>query len=331
MLGYRVPGGAAKVGKGTALTSQRVISLIPSATEIICALGFQDQLVGRSHECDFPAGVDALPALSEAKFDPRGTSDDINRRVLDVVQEGLSVYRVDGALLNELGPDVIVTQSHCEVCAVSLKELESAVCEFLDTRPAIVSLEPNTLADVWEDILRVADALGVAERGRELVAGLRARLDGIRLKVDKFAGRRPRVVGIEWIEPLMAGGNWMPQLIDIGGGQELFGKTGEHSPWITWEAMREADPDVILLQPCGFDIPRSQADMPAIAGLPGWPSLAAVQAGQVYICDGHQYFSRPGPRLVETVEIIAEILHPELFDFGHEGTGWVRWQAKPAG
>ncbi len=306
------------------MTAPRIVSLIPSATEIVCALGFRDGLVGRSHECDYPAGVEALPALTASKLDLEGTSYEINQRVLAVVQEGLSVYRVDGPLLRQLAPDVVVTQSQCEVCAVSRAELEATVGRFLDRPPAIVSLEPNGLADVWADMRRVADALDASEQGRELVARLCARMDGIRLKVAKFATDRPRVATVEWIDPLMAGGNWMPELVAMAGGRELFGTAGAHSPWITWDAFRAADPEVILIQPCGFDIAQTKAELPALAAQPGWRELSAVQAGRIYICDGQQYFNRPGPRVVETLEIIAEILHPMLFDFGHEGSGWVR-------
>ena len=300
---------------------QRIVSLIPSGTEIVCALGFADQLVGRSHECDFPELVKQLPVCTEPKFNPDGTSYEIDQRVKAILQEALSVYRVHADRLRELEPDVIVTQSQCEVCAVSLKDVEQAVCEWLDSRPQIVSLEPKALSDVWADIGRVAAALGVPERGAELVRRLKQRIVAIADKAQALP-QRPTVACIEWIEPLMATGNWMPELIEMAGGINLFGEAGKHSPWMTWEELREKDPEVIFVMPCGFDIRRARKEMPVLGQKPGWTHLNAVQNRRVYLTDGNQYFNRPGPRLVESLEILAEVLHPVVFRFGHEGTGW---------
>jgi iron complex transport system substrate-binding protein len=299
----------------------RVVSLIASATEIVCALGFERHLVGRSHECDHPESVRELPACTEPKFPVDGTSSEIDQRVKAVLQEALAVYRVDAERLRRLRPEVIVTQSQCEVCAVSLRDVERLACEWLDSRPRIVSLQPNSLADVWSDIGRVAEALGAAERGRELCAALQARMRAI-AELSSSAGHRPTVACIEWIEPLMAAGNWMPELVEMAGGVSLFGKAGKHSPWMSWEELRRRDPDVIVAQPCGFDLERTRSEAAALAGLEGWAELSAVRSGRVYVTDGNQYFNRPGPRLAETLEILAELCHPELFDFGHEGEGW---------
>lgn len=307
------------------MPSPRIVSLIPGATEIVCALGFGDDLVGRSHECDFPAGVGDLPAVSESKFVSTGTSREVDASLRTIVEEGLSVYRVDAERLAALKPDVIVTQAHCAVCAVSLADVEAAVCEMVAGRPRIVSLEPASLGDVWAGMLDVADALDARRRGEELVASLKGRMDGIRMKAGKFGTARPRVAGIEWIEPLMAAGNWMPELMAMAGAEELFATAGEKSPWIEWADLAAADPDTILVKPCGFEMDRTLAEMPALAGLPGWPDLRAVRDGRVFVCDGHNYFNRPGPRLVETLEIVAEILHPRIFSFGHEGQGWMRF------
>ena len=305
----------------------RIVTLIPSATEIVCALGFQDNLVGRSHECDFPPAVDSLPAVSESKFDAGGTSAEIDRNLRAIVAEGLSVYRVDPEALAALKPDVIVTQAHCEVCAVSLADVEAAVCEMVDSRPAIVSLEPVSLGEVWTGIEQVAAALGATRQGSELTARLRGRMDGIRMKVDKYVRARPRVLGIEWIAPLMASGNWMPELMAMAGAEELFATAGAKSPWIEWADVQAAGPDVILVKPCGFERDRARGAMDTLTALPGWSGVPAVRDGKVFICDGHHYFNRPGPRLAETLEIIAEILHPEIFAFGHEGRGWERFDA----
>ncbi len=301
----------------------RIISLLASSTEIVCSLGFEDQLVGRSHECDYPHSVKRLPVCTEVKFNTDGTSYEIDQRVKAVVQEGLSVYRVKVDQLNQLKPDVIVTQTQCEVCAVSLKDVEEAVCKLIGSKPKIVTLNPNAVADVWKDIERVAEALGVSEMGKELVGNLKKRMGKIVDRAKKIA-RRSTVACIEWIDPLMASGNWMPELIEMAGGINLFGEAGRHAPWMTWESLVEKDPDVILVLPCGFDIEKIRHEMPVLTEKREWPSLKAVKAGQVYLLDGNQYFNRPGPRLLESLEILSEILHPSSFSFGHRGTGWVR-------
>ncbi|HEY7313620.1 MAG TPA: cobalamin-binding protein [Gemmataceae bacterium] len=299
----------------------RIVSLIASATEIVCALGFEEQIVGRSHECDYPESVKSLPICTQPKFDPDGTSYEIDQRVKAILQEGLSVYRVDGEKLRELEPDVIVTQSHCEVCAVSLRDVERAVCAWLRACPQLVSLAPNGLADVWTSIELVADALKAPERGAEVILGLQARMRAIAEKTRGIV-RRPTVACIEWIDPLMAAGNWMPELVEMAGGNNRFGVAGTHSPWMTWEQLCAADPEVIVFLPCGFDIAQTRRDLPALTNKAEWPRLRAVRDGRVFVADGNQYFNRPGPRLVESLEILAEILHPALFAFGHEGTGW---------
>lgn len=305
------------------MTEPRIVSLIASATEIVNALGFEAQLVGRSHECDFPPAVERLPVCTSPKFAIEGPSYEIDQRVKAVLQESLSVYRVDADLLEQLQPTHIITQSQCEVCAVSLKDVERAVCQFTNSRPTIVSLEPNSLADVWADIRRVGSSLGGGERAEGLIGNLQKRMRDISAK-GQTAETHPTVAYIEWIEPLMAGGNWMPELIEMAGGVNLFGEAGMHSPWMTWEELVAADPDVIFIAPCGFDIPRTVDETPALTGKPEWQNLKAVQSGRVVVADGNQYFNRPGPRLTESLEILAEVLHPGLFHFGHEKRGWIR-------
>lgn len=301
----------------------RIVSLISSATEIVCALGRGEELVGRSHECDYPATVSELPVCTEPKFDVNGASRDIDKRVKTILQQATSVYRVHADLLKELRPDVIVTQTQCDVCAVSRRDVDEAVCSWLDKPAQIVSLEPNSLNDVWRDIERVAAALGVPERGREVVARLQARMQAIRERAAT-AARRPTVALIEWIDPLMTAGDWMPELVDMVGGVNLFGQAGKHAPRIDWQQLVAADPEFIVAQPCGFDLQRTSAEMATLVARPEWPNLSAARAGNVFATDGNQFFNRPGPRLVESLEILAEIVHPELFRFGHEGTAWVR-------
>lgn len=304
----------------------RIISLIASATEILCALGFEDDLVGRSHECDYPRSVKRLPVCTGPKFNVYGTSYEIDQRVKAIVQESLSVYRVDSLLLEELQPSHIITQSQCEVCAVSLRDVEAAVCEITSSRPAIVSLEPNALADVWSDIRRVAAALAAEDRAERLTEILQQRIDAIARRAHAI-DRRPTVACIEWIEPLMAAGNWMPEMVEIAGGVNLFGEAGKHSPWMTWEELVGRDPEIILVTPCGFDIARTMEEMHLLSNKSEWNELKAVRTDRVFVADGNQYFNRPGPRLVESLEILAELFHPKAFRFGHEGEGWMRYRA----
>lgn len=302
----------------------RIISLIASATEIVWSLGFGADQVGRSHECDYPAEIGQLPVCTSPKFNVYGTSYEIDQRVKAVLQEALSVYRVDAAILDSLRPTHIITQSQCEVCAVSLKDVEEAVCHLVSSNPVIVSLEPNSLADVWNDIIKVGAALDEKERAEKLIKNLKHRMDDISQRVSSIE-YRPTVACIEWIDPLMAAGNWMPELVEMAGGINLFGEAGKHSPWMTWEEIIEKDPDIIITTPCGFDIARTLEDMPVLTDKKEWPQLKAVREGRVFVADGNQYFNRPGPRLVESLEILAEIFHPDLFDFKHEGKGWIRF------
>jgi iron complex transport system substrate-binding protein len=300
---------------------QRIVSLIASATEIVCALGARDRLVGRSHECDFPADVIGLPQLTSPKFKVEGTSAEIDAGVQQIVRDGLSVYRVDSDALKALAPDVIVTQDHCEVCAVSLSDVEAATCTWTGHAVDIVSLKPDSMADAYADIRRVARALGGEAAGEGLVASTQARFAAV---ARRLVGQpRPRVAFIEWVEPLMAGGNWMPELIEAAGGDNLFGAAGEHSGWMQWEELGAADPDVILVAPCGYGLRRCLEELQLLRAKPGWSDLKAVRSRRVYFADGNAYFNRPGPRLADSAEIIAEILHPEIFSPHHRGSAWV--------
>lgn len=313
--------------------TSRVVSLIASATEIISALGCGERLVGRSHECDYPPEVVSLPACSSPKFDIHGNSREIDERVKETLTSAVSVYNVDAAMLESLQPTVIVTQSQCDVCAVSLKDVEEAICGQITSRPELVALEPNSLADIWADIQHVADALDVSDRGRDLVAQLRFRLDAIRDKALRCRGNRraPRVACIEWQEPLMAAGNWVPELVELAGAKNLFGEAGKHSPWMTWDELVAADPDVLAIMPCGFDIPRACAEMHWLTARPEWSSLRAVREGRMFLTDGNQYFNRPGPRVVESAEILCELLYGDLADYGHRGTGWIPFDSAETG
>jgi iron complex transport system substrate-binding protein len=297
----------------------RIVSLLPSATEIVAALGFADALVGRSHECDFPPEVDELPVCTAPKVGG-ATTREIHESVGSVLQHEASVYSVDAGLLRELDPTHVVTQIQCEVCAVSLRDVQAALADWKETPPEIVTLNPQSLDDVFADIARTAVALGVRERGERLVAEMRRRMNHGKTPAEAGA---PRVFAMEWMDPLMAAGNWMPTLIEHAGGTSVLAEPGGHSPWITWDDVENADPDVVIVMPCGFDIAAVRRDAHLLENDPRWRALRAVREGRAFIADGNQYFNRPGPRLADSVEILAEMLH--AVDFGHSSDAWVRF------
>jgi iron complex transport system substrate-binding protein len=302
------------------MPTPRIVSLIASATEVVWALGRGEGMVGRSHECDFPAEAARLPAVTAPNFKVDGGSAEIDARVREIVGAGLSVYRVDAEALRALDPDVILTQDHCEVCAVSLADVEAATRAWTGRPVKIVSLRPESLADVYADIRKVAAALGAPAGGEALVRQMQDRIAGAGARV---AGRaRPRVAFIEWVEPPMAGGNWMPELIAAAGGVDVLGRAGEHSGWLAWQDLVAADPDAIVVAPCGYDLRRCLEERPLLEAKPGWEGLAAVRSGRVYFADGNAFFNRPGPRLADTVEVLAEILHPEAAGRSREGSAW---------
>jgi len=302
----------------------RIVPLIASASEIVHSLGLTPHQVGRSHECDYPDGISSLPVCTAPAFPTEGTSAEIDRRVKEQVVNALSVYEVYKDVLERLQPTHIITQTQCRVCAVSLEDVERALAGSVSSRPVLVALEPNALADIWDDIQRVAAACGVSPAGDDLVQALRARVRQIASEAQQ-TGRRPRVACIEWHEPLMAAGNWVPELVELAGGENLFGKAGLHSPWMSWEQLVASDPDAIVSMPCGFDLARTRQEMYWLTERPEWSKLRAVQNGAVFLADGNRYFNRPGPRIVESLQILAEILHPETFQPKLEGVAWERW------
>jgi len=303
----------------------RIVSLIASASEIVASLGLSRHQVGRSHECDFPPEILALPICTSPAFETGGSSAEIDRRVKERVANALSVYEVSREMLDAVQPTHVITQTQCRVCAVSLEDVERALMGWVASRPKLVALEPNSLADIWSDIRRVAAACGVAERGDEVVAELQAKMRAISERAN--ASRlRPRVACIEWHEPLMAAGNWVPELVEMAGAVNLFGEAGAHSPWMSWVQLADADPDVIITMPCGFDLDRTFREMYWLTERPEWARLRAAKTGQVYLADGNQFFNRPGPRMLESLEILAEILHPEVFEPALRGRAWREWR-----
>ncbi|MBZ5610561.1 MAG: cobalamin-binding protein [Acidobacteriia bacterium] len=308
----------------------RIVSLIASATEIVHALELTPYQVGRSHECDYPEQIRALPVCTTPSFPVDGSSAEVDARVKQRVANALSVYEVFEDVLERLQPTHVITQTQCRVCAVSLADVERALAGSVSSRPRLVALEPNALEDIWSDIRRVAEACGVASKVAEVVQALRDRMRAISER-SHGAARRPRVACIEWLEPLMATGNWVPELVELAAGRNLFGKAGAHSPWMTWEELAASDPDVVVIMPCGFELERTRREMYWLADRLGWAELRAVRSGEVYLVDGNQYMNRPGPRIVESLQILAEILHPEVFQPRLAGEAWQRWQSAPAG
>lgn len=289
---------------------------------MVVALGCGERLVGRSHECDHPDWVRKLPSVTGPKFAIDLPSSNIDSQVRALVEQAVSVYRVDVEALDRLAPDLIITQTQCEVCAVSLKDVEAAVCRMVSSRPKLVALQTDALVDLWRDLRKVADALGVPERGVQLVTRLQHHMRGIAERARAVAPCR--VACIEWIDPLMVAGNWTPELIHMAGAEDVLGQAGQHAGRIEFVDLEAADPDAIFVTPCGFDLARTRVELPALTNQPGWSGLRAVREGRVFLGDGNAYFNRPGPRVSEALEILAEALHPRAFRFGHEGTGWQR-------
>jgi len=302
----------------------KIVSLLPSATEIVCALGLEKSLVGRSHECDYPASVKQLPICSEANFPDNLSSSAIDVKVKEILADALSVYTVNREQIKQLAPDVVITQAQCEVCAVSLKDVEAALENYLDKQARIISLQPNSLDDIFSDITTIAAALNVSDAGNALLEDLHERVDIIRHKL-KFNENKPTVACIEWLEPLMLSGNWVPELVSIAGGISVLTEQGKHSPYVQWDDILLQDPEVLIVMPCGFPLQRTLKEIDLLLQLPGFAEMKAVKNNRVYIADGNQYFNRPGPRIVDSIEILAEIINPKQFIFGYEGDGWIRF------
>jgi iron complex transport system substrate-binding protein len=299
----------------------RIVSLLPSATEIVTALGLTNALVGRSHECDYPPEIQDRPVCTEAQINSENPSAQIDADVINLARKALSIYKIKTDVLEQLQPTHIVTQDQCDVCAVNFADVEKAVAKLTKSNPQVISLQPKVLSDVWADIERVAGTLGVESQA--LLLQLQSRVEACRQKTDGISEvERPTVAAIEWTEPLMATGNWIPELVQLAGGYPVFGVIGKHSPYLQWEALVAADPEVIIIMPCGFDLDRTRQETQLLTQHPEWSSLRAVRTGKVFITDGNSYFNRPGPRLVDSLEILAEILHPDIFDFGYRGTAW---------
>jgi iron complex transport system substrate-binding protein len=286
----------------------RIVSLVPNGTEILFALGAGGEVVGVSHECDYPAGARQLPVLTGSALPPGLGAAEVDRAVSAQVGSGASLYTLAEETIAGLAPDLIVTQQLCPVCAVSTAQVGAALAP-LPRCPEVLSLDPRTLGDVFADIRRVGERTGRGAAAAALLASLERRLDATRRRV---AGQpRPRVLALEWLDPPFAGGHWVPEMIAAAGGLDVAAVPGAHSARLTWDEVASLDPDLVIAMPCGYDAAGAAAQVAAAAALPQWRRLRAVQAGQVYPVDANGLFSRPGPRLLDGIERLAEILHPD--------------------
>lgn len=311
----------------------RIVSLLASATEMIYALDCQDQLVGRSHECDYPPEVQTLPVVSKVQIDTATSSAQIDAQIRDLARnaltpesaalKALSIYAIDVDLLQKLQPDVIFTQTQCEVCAVSERDVTADLQQLTGIQPRVVSLAPYWLDDVWNDVLRVGAALEREEQAEQLVNGYKKSLIELRERTSSFEDK-PRVTVLEWLDPLIAAGNWTPELVAYAGGEHVLGQEGSHSSSLQWDELQRADPDVLILSPCGYSLARTLEDVPILRQNPTWRSLKAVRTGRVYAIDGNQYINRSGPRLIESAILLARVIWGERLGITVDDATWAR-------
>lgn len=284
-----------------------IVSLLPSATEIVGLLGLGEQLVGVTHECDFPHFVRSLPKVTRTLIPASATSAEIDRLVREQLRKKQALYELDTETLAQLEPDLIVTQALCDVCAVAEEEVRAAACA-LPSRPRVLNLKPQTLAEVFASIQQVAAAAGVESLGDEIVQVLAERVATV---THRAAGRpRPRVAFLEWLDPPFSSGHWTPELIEIAGGVDCLGTAGARSRTVHVDEILAARPEIVFIACCGYSTARALEDLPRLAATPGWTDLPAVRSGRVYVADGSQYFNRPGPRLVDSLELLAHALDP---------------------
>ena len=289
----------------------RIVSLLPSATEIVCALGLADELVAVTHECDYPPEVRGKPVITASALDQAADSATIDRLVATSIHEHRGIYTLDERLLSEVRPDLILTQELCDVCAVSYSEVQRAA-RILPGETPVVSLEPRTLGDILDTIMLVGRLTDHEETAADMVARLQARIDAVAARA-RAAATRPRVYCMEWIDPPFNAGHWIPEMVRLAGGEDVLGREGEPSARVTWQEVAAAAPDVVVVMPCGFDTERAARELAAVQDRPEWRGLPAVARGAVWVTNGSAYFSRPGPRMVDGLEILAHALHPDLF------------------
>ena len=290
----------------------RIVSLLPAATEIAAALGLIDDIVGVSHECDFPEEANNRPRVTRCPVHNAGlTSKEVDESVRRALRENGAIYTIDELLLRKLRPDVILTQKLCDVCAVGYGTV-ARLAETLPGPPQVVNLEPSSLSDIFDDIRRVADACGVSDRPKEVIEKLSARVEAVRERASQIA-HRPRCFLMEWVDPPFCSGHWGPELVEIAGGQDLLGRKQQPSAQIAWQEVLEARPEIIVLALCGYDVNLARRDYELLRRFPGFDSLPAARNGEIYLVNASAYFARPGPRIADSLEILAGILHPKEF------------------
>jgi iron complex transport system substrate-binding protein len=291
---------------------KRIVSLLPAATEIAAALGLMDQVVGVSHECDFPHEANQRPRVTHCPVHDAGlTSGEVDEWVRQALHDGGTIYTIDEPLLRELRPDVILTQKLCDVCAVGHGTV-ARLAEALPSLPKVVNLEPSSIADIFDNIRYVAEVCGVHERADELITQLSDRVEAVRRKVNRIVNR-PRCLLMEWVDPPFCSGHWGPELVEIAGGHDSLGRKHRPSAQIEWRQVLDARPEIIVLALCGYDIDRTRRDYKLLRSFPDFDSVPAAHDGEIYLVDASAYFSRPGPRIVDSLEILAGILHPREF------------------
>jgi len=295
----------------------RICSLLPSATEVIASLGLSNELVGISHECDYPPSVKNVPIMVEPMISPHGlSSDDIDRQVHQLVASGQRLYRLNDHLLRQARPDLILSQDLCHVCAVTPDQLHDAICS-LPQQPTVLSLNPSKVHDVIDDVVRIGAAAGRSAEGHRLATQLRDRLDAIRTQIEDIS-HRPRVVCIEWLSPLYVAGHWVPEMVQLAGGQDVLAQPGSASRVVTWDEVLASAPDVLIVMPCGFSVERTHTELLPLMQQPDQWRLSPALAERTYLVDASSYFSRPGPRLIDGIELLAAILHPSDHNHIHE-------------
>jgi iron complex transport system substrate-binding protein len=307
----------------------RIVSLLSSATEILFGIGAGADVVAISHECDYPPKATKLPRATRSLIDSSKPSQDIDDQVKRRLESGEALYELDRHLIRELAPELIVTQAQCDVCAVKYQDvLDFVAAEPALAKPKVLALNPQHLADIFDDVLRVGEAAGRRQAAQQFNYGLLSRQMQVVGKVRGAAHPQPRVAILEWTEPLMGAGNWTPELVQAAGGQPLFGRSGEHSTYIGWPDVVAARPEVLIVAPCGFHLQRSTAEAQRLLKLPGYRDLPAVSAGRAFVLDGNAYLNRSGPRIIDTLEILAFLIRPDLFPPPEgelaEGRAWGR-------
>lgn len=324
-----VVGIAESYDEPTLSANPKIVSLISSGTEILCALGLEKNLVGISHECDYPLSITSLPRLSLPKINITAPSGEIHKQVMDLVQQGLSIYHVDSALLEKLAPDLIVTQDQCEVCAVSLKDVENAVCGVTKKDTAVCSLKPYSLDEIVTDFRKVGRFTGKEKEAEDLATQFWIKLNAVNARAGTSGKTFPKVLCLEWLDPLIVGGGWMPEIVTLAGGENLLVHGTDHFKKITWEEAVASCPDYVVIMPCGYGMEKTLEELKSPEVARRLNSIPAVARGNCYVADGNRFFNRPGPRIAESCEIIAGIIHPHIFpDFvkTYLNDAYVQWK-----